>query len=226
MFGFLRAQPDERTGRAPLSAGRHFLGPRSGFGQIAVDQPGLGLCELVSRSVSEFVHALRTDRLVEASHLSLDKRLAVAVRGRVSPENVPAVGDEFPADCAGDLVAWLAPVDHRPSPFAELRVRARGEDRLTGFGEEELHVLPSLAVKRFVKSAASLRILLLVSAGIDNRREAAVGRELGGLREPAGILDRRLGLRGPGTTDRLTSDIVRGGFVTVDPSARRSRVRL
>lgn len=126
----MRAQPDERTGRAPLSARCRFLGLRSGFGQIAVDQLSLGLCELVSRSVSELVHALRTDRLVEASHLSLEKRLAVAVRGRVSPENVPPVGDELSADCAGNLVAGLAPVDHRPSPFAELRVGPKGSSLL------------------------------------------------------------------------------------------------
>ena len=42
----------------------------------------------------------------------------------------------------------------------------------SGFREEELHVLPSLSVKRFVKSAASLRILLLVSAGIGFRRRS------------------------------------------------------
>ena len=115
------------------------------------------------------MHALRTDRLVEASHLPFEERLAISVRRRISAKDVPSVGDELSADCAGNLVAGLAPVDHRPSPFAELRVRARGEDRLAGFGEEELHVLPSLSVKRFVKSAASLCILLLISAGIDNR---------------------------------------------------------
>ena len=86
-FGFLRAQPDERTGRAPLSAGRHFLGLRSGFGQIAVDQPGLGLRELVSRSVSDLVHALRTYRLVEASHLPFEERLTISVR-RGSPRRM------------------------------------------------------------------------------------------------------------------------------------------
>ena len=40
-----------------------------------------------------------------------------------------------------------------------------------------------------MKSAASLRILLLVSGGIDNRREAPVGRELRGLGESVRILD-------------------------------------
>ena len=116
----MRAQPDERTGRAQLSAGRHFLGLRSGFGQIAVDQPGLGLRELVSRTVSDLVHALRTNRLVEASHLPFEERLAISVRRRISAKDVPPVGDELPPDCAGDLVARLAPVDHRPSPLAEL----------------------------------------------------------------------------------------------------------
>ena len=174
----MRAQPDERTGRAPLSAGRHFLGLHSGFGQIAVDQSGLGLCELVSRSVSELVHALRTARLVEASHLPFEERLAISVRRGISAEDVPPVGDELPADCAGNLVAGLAPVDHRPSPPAELRVRARGEDRLAGFGEEELHFLPSLSVKRFVKSAASLRIFLFewASMPITNRGLSSVLR--------------------------------------------------
>ena len=38
------------------------------------------------------------------------------------------------------------------------------------------------------------------------------------------ILQNVVGLQGPGTTDRLTSDIVRGGFVMVDPSVRRLRV--
>ena len=135
------------------------------------------------------MHALGSDRLVEAAHLSLEECLAVAVRGRIASENVPAIGDEFPSDRASDLVAWLAPVDHRPSPFAELRVRARGEDRLSGFGEEELHVLPSLAVKRLVGAAFLPGAFLLVPARVDNRGEAAVGRELRGLREPARLLD-------------------------------------
>ena len=46
---------------------------------------------------------------------------------------------------------------------------------MSGLCEEELPVLPPLAVERFVKPAASLRILLLVSGGIDNRGEAPVG---------------------------------------------------
>ena len=77
---------------------RHFLGLRSGFGRIAVDQPGLGLRELVSRSVSDLVHALRADRLVEASHLPFEERLAISVRRRISAEDVPPVGDELSAD--------------------------------------------------------------------------------------------------------------------------------
>ena len=42
--------------------------------------------------MSEFVHALRADRLMEASHLALEERLAVAVWRRIATEDVPAVG--------------------------------------------------------------------------------------------------------------------------------------
>ena len=80
--------------------------------------------------MSELVHALRTNRLVEASHLPFEERLAISVRRRISAKDVPSVGDELSADCAGSLVAGLAPVDHRPSPFAELRVGPKGSSLL------------------------------------------------------------------------------------------------
>ena len=188
-YEFWRAQRYERIVRAPLLAINDFHTVCSRHWQVAVNQFGLGFRKLISSSKAKLMHTLSSDRLVEASHLPFEERLTISVRRRISAEDVPPVGDELSADCAGNLVAGLAPVDHRPSPFAELRVRARGEDRLAGFGEEELHFLPSLSVKRFVKSAASLRILLLVSAGIDNRREAPVGRELRGLGESVRILD-------------------------------------
>ena len=160
--GCWRAQPDERTGRAPfLAVGGLLVKGGSRLRKFAVDQFGLCVRELVARTVTEFVHAFGTDRLVEAAHLSLEERLAVAVRGRVAAEDVPAVGDEFPSDRASDLVAWLPPVDHSPSPLAELRVRARGEDRLPGFGEEELHVLSSLAVKWLVRSEGQTLVIRL-----------------------------------------------------------------
>ena len=78
--------------------------------------------------MSEFVHALRADHLMEAAHLALEEGFTVAVWRRITTEDVPAVGEELPPNRTGDLVACLAPVDHRPSPFAELRVRARSED--------------------------------------------------------------------------------------------------
>ena len=96
--------------------------------QVAVDQFCLCIRELVAGAVTEFVHALGSDRLVEAAHLALEEGFTVAVWRRITTEDVPAVGDEFPSDRASDLVACLAPVDHRPSPFAELRVCARGKD--------------------------------------------------------------------------------------------------
>ena len=46
------------------------------------------------------MHALRTDRLVEASHLPFEERLTISVRRRISAEDVPPVGDELSADCA------------------------------------------------------------------------------------------------------------------------------
>ena len=123
-YGCWCAQPDERIGRAPFSANRRVLVGFLGFRQVAVNQICLRVRELIACAESEFVHALRSNLLVECAHLPLEERLAVTVRRRIAPHDVPSVGDELPPDCAGDLVARLAPVDHRPSPFAELRVRA------------------------------------------------------------------------------------------------------
>ena len=202
-YGCWRAQPDERIGRAPFSANRRALVVLLGFRQVAVNQLCLGVRELVARAEPEFVHALCTDLQVERAHLALEERLAVAVRRRIAAEDVPAVGEELPADRAGDLVARLAPVDHRPSPLAEFRASACGQNRLPGLGEEELHVLSPLSVERLAESTVPFRTLLLVPARVDDRGKAAVGREFGGLREPAGILDRRFEREGALVVDPL-----------------------
>ena len=49
---------------------------------------------------------------------------------------------------------------------------------------------------------------------------ASIGCTLSGMPFPRHLF---LAGRVPGTSDRLVSDIVRGGFVTVDPSVRRLR---
>ena len=121
-YDFWRAQPDERTGRAPLLAINDFHTVCSRHWQVAVNQFGLGFRKLISSSKAKLVHTLRTDRLVEASHLPFEECLTISVRRRISAEDVPPVGDELSADCAGNLVAGLAPVDHRPSPFAKFGV--------------------------------------------------------------------------------------------------------
>ena len=72
----------------------------------------------------EFVHALRSDLLVECAHLALEELLAVSVWRWIAAEDVPAVGEELPADCASDLVERLAPVDHRQPHLPSFRMRS------------------------------------------------------------------------------------------------------
>ena len=101
------------------------------------------------------------------------------------------------------LLRATPPIDHCPSPLAELRLAARGEDRLPGFGEEELHVLPPLAIERLVGSAFLPGAILLVPGRVERRRESAVGRKFRGLREPVRILDGRIEGESPLVVDAV-----------------------
>ena len=113
-------QGDERTACAPFSVVSTSFAACCGIGHAAVNQFCLCLRELVACSISKFVHAFCSDYLMERPHFALEEGLAVTVGRRIPSKDVPSVRKELSPDCADDLVARLAAVDHRPAPPADL----------------------------------------------------------------------------------------------------------